>query len=417
MAVMDPTPMWRGADDLKPLVVQVIRDAGWTPQILVLEPDDIGQVHTDMPHIEVVKAHIRANVPVVSIGSGVVTDIAKHACYLYEKETGAHVPYIVYQTANSVSAYTSNMAPVFIDGMKRTLASRYPDALISDLETLSDAPYEMTAAGVGDVLAAFISFPDWYLAHHLGMDATYAILPHALMGDLEDNFLASAGDIRNRSLPGMAVLAKLIHLGGLSMSLMHATAPLSGYEHVMSHTLDLINEQDSLPLAQHGSQVALASVLCSGAYKVFLDEFEPAEVRIDRCYPQAEEMKDRILTAFSQVDPSGRAGEECWSDYRIKLENWSQQRDRLEAMLANWPTARRDLMSLYRPPETILKILEAVDAPLRFAELGPPVSESSAKFAFLHAALTRRRLTLGDLLIFFQWDQGALWERIWKLVN
>jgi glycerol-1-phosphate dehydrogenase [NAD(P)+] len=237
------------------------------------------------------------------------------------------------------------------------------------------------------------------------------------MGDLEDNFLASAGDIRNRSLPGMAVLAKLIHLGGLSMSLMHATAPLSGYEHVMSHTLDLINEQASLPLAQHGSQVALASVLCSGAYQAFLEELEPAEVRIEQCYPQAEKMKARILTAFSEVDPTGKAGEECWSDYRIKLENWSHQRDRLEAMLSSWPTVRRDLKSLYRPPETILKILEAVNAPLRFAKLEPPVSESSAKFAFFHAALTRRRLTLGDLLVFFQWDQQALWEKIWKLVD
>jgi hypothetical protein len=29
---------------------------------------------------------------------------------------------------------------------------------------------------------------------------------------------------------------------------------------------------------------------------------------------------------------------------------------------------------------------------------------------------TRRRLTLGDLLFFFQWDQQKLWERIWKPV-
>jgi glycerol-1-phosphate dehydrogenase [NAD(P)+] len=306
------------------------------------------------------------------------------------------------------------MAPVFIDGVKRTLTSRYPDALISDLETLRDAPYEMTAAGVGDLLAAFISFPDWYLAHQLGMDANYATLPHALMGKLDDIFLAYAEEIRNRSLPGMAALAKLIHLGGLSMSLMHATAPLSGYEHVMSHTLDLINEQDGLPLAQHGSQVALAVVLCSGAYQVFFNEFEPAELRVEQYYPQAEQMKALILKEFSQVDPSGKAGEECWSDYRIKLENWSKQREKLEALLANWPTIRRDLMSFCRPPETILRILKAVDAPLRFAELNPPLSESAVKFAFFNSALTRRRLTLGDLLIFFQWDREALWEMIWK---
>ena len=417
LAVMDPTPMRRGSDDLKPLVLQVLRDAGWTPQILVLEPDDSGQVHTDTPHIEAVRAHIKPDVPLVSIGSGVLTDITKHACYLFEKETGVHIPYIVFQTANSVSAYTSNMAPVFIEGVKRTLTSRYPDALISDLETLRDAPYEMTAAGVGDLLAAFTSFPDWYLAHQLGMDDGYANLPHALMGELDDIILASAEDIKNRSLPGMAVLAKLIHLGGLSMSLMHATAPLSGYEHVMSHTLDLINEQDGLPLAQHGSQVALAVVLCSSAYQAFLNEFEPAEVRIEQCFPQAEQMKSLILEEFSKVDPSGKAGEECWSDYSIKLENWSKQREKLGDLLAGWPTIRRELVSFWRPPETILRILKAVDAPLRFTKLDPPLSESAVKFAFLNAPLTRRRLTLGDLLIFFNWDREALWEKIWRWVE
>ncbi len=417
LTVMDPTRMRRGTGDLKSMVLQVLREAGWTPQVLVLEPDDRGQVHTDMPHIEAVKTQIKTDVPLVSIGSGVLTDITKHACYLYEKETGKHIPYIVYQTANSVSAFTSNMAPVFIDGVKRTLTSRYPDALISDLETLRDAPYEMTAAGVGDLLAAFISFPDWYLAHYLGMDANYGKLPHALMGELDDIFLESAEDIRNRSLPGMAVLAKLIHLGGLSMSLMHATAPLSGYEHVMSHTLDLINEQEGLPLAQHGSQVALAVVLCSGAYQAFLNEFEPAEVHIEQCYPQAERMKALIFKEFSQIDPSGKAGEECWSDYRIKLENWSKQGDALRALLANWQTIRHDLIALYRPPETILNILKAVDAPLRFVELTPPLSESAVKFAFLNSPLTRRRLTLGDLLIFFQWDREALWGKIWKWVE
>ena len=416
LAVMDPTPMRRGSDDLKPLVLQVLRDAGWTPQILVLEPDETGQVHTDMPHIEAVKAQIKPDVPLISIGSGVLTDITKHACYLYEKGTGIHIPYIVYQTANSVSAYTSNMAPVFIEGVKRTLTSRYPEALISDLETLRDAPYEMTAAGVGDLLAAFTSFPDWYLAHQLGMDDGYAKLPHALMGELDGIILAHAEDIRNRSLPGMAVLAKLIHLGGLSMSLMHATAPLSGYEHVMSHTLDMINEQDSLPLAQHGSQVALAVVLCSAAYQVFLNEFEPEEVRVELCYPQAEQMKAIILEEFSQVDSSGKAGEECWSDFHIKLENWSKQREKLEAFLASWGTIRQDLMPFSRPPETILHILKAVDAPLRFAKLDPPLPESAVKFAFFNAPLTRRRLTLGDLLVFFHWDREALWEKIWKLV-
>ncbi len=164
-----------------------------------------------------------------------------------EQESGERLPFVVYQTANSVSAYTSNMAPTFVEGVKRTLPSRYPDALVCDLETLRDAPRAMTVAGVGDLLAAFVSFPDWVLANRLGLDPGYTPLAQELMGPLDEIFLEEAPPIRSGSLEGMATLAKLIALGGLAMSLSHATTPMSGYEHVISHILDLLAESRSRP--------------------------------------------------------------------------------------------------------------------------------------------------------------------------
>jgi glycerol-1-phosphate dehydrogenase [NAD(P)+] len=223
LVVMDPTPMRRGPDSLKPLVLTTLQSAGWRAEPVIMEPDAAGQVHTDMPHINVAKARLRPSVAVLSVGSGTITDIAKHGAFLFQQETGARAPFVVYQTANSVSAYTSNMAPTFIEGVKRTLPSRYSDALICDLETLRDAPREMTVAGVGDLLAACVSFPDWYLAHRLGLDSSYTAFPQTLMGPLDDIFLAHAEAIRTGSVNGMAVLAKLISLGGLAMSLAHAT--------------------------------------------------------------------------------------------------------------------------------------------------------------------------------------------------
>jgi len=106
------------------------------------------------------------------------------------------------------------MAPVFIDGVKRTLPSRYPDALIGDLETLRDAPQEMTVAGVGDMLAVFVSLPDCYLANQLGLDPGYVPLAKELMGALDEIFFAEAEGIRTGSMDCMAVLAKAIVLGG-----------------------------------------------------------------------------------------------------------------------------------------------------------------------------------------------------------
>ena len=411
--VMDRTPMHRNGDDLKPLVLERLRAAGWQPEALWLTADASGQVHTDFAQIGHVQACLTPQTAVLALGSGTVTDVAKHAAYQFAQAAGAPpLPFVVYQTANSVSAYTSNMAPVFVEGVKRTLPSRYPDVLVCDLETLRDAPSAMTAAGVGDLLAAFGSYADWWLAYRLGLDPTYTEFAETLMGPLDEIFLEHAEAIRTRSLDGMAVLAKLIALGGLAMSLSHATAPLSGYEHVISHVLDLCAEQAGRPLAQHGSQVALTTLLTTAAYQVFFDQFDPAEVNLAACYPTEAEMQARIERAFQPLDPTGRVAAECWADYRQKLAAWHAQRPQFEAALADWPATRAHLEGLVKPPALATSILAAVEAPLRFAELTPAPSPADVKFAFTHAALIRRRLTLADLLLFLHWDNDDLWKRV-----
>lgn len=414
LVVMDTTPMRRGEEDLKPLVLSVLRQAGWEVETCILQPDSSGQVHTDLPHIYQVKEHLSAQKAVVSVGSGVVTDITKHACYLFDQEQGTHLPYLVYQTANSVSAYTSNMAPTLIEGVKRTLSSRYPDALMCDLETLRDAPRQMTIAGVGDLLAVFVSMADWYLAYRFGMDESWTPLPELLMGNMDELLIQSAEGIRNGSLEAMALLAKLITLGGIAMSLSHATAPLSGFEHIVSHTLDLQNEVRGKPLPLHGTQIALATVLGAAAYRIFLGRFDPQKLDYGRCYPQLEAMHKQVLQIFHPLDPTDRAGEECWSDYRVKLEKWYSVRDKLPQVLAHWAEIHPEVVQRTRPPEQIRKMFAAVGGPTCFSELVPPFEENDVRFAFLNAPFIRKRFTIGDLFIWFNWNREALWQEVWQ---
>jgi glycerol-1-phosphate dehydrogenase [NAD(P)+] len=406
--------MRRAGADLKPQVLSVLRAAGWQPEPVWLLPDHTGQVHTDFPQIESVQARLRPGVAVLSVGSGTVTDVAKHACFLWAKEAqAAPLPFVVYQTANSVSAYTSNMAPVFVGGVKRTLPSRYPDVLVCDLETLRDAPAGMTAAGVGDLVAACGSFADWYLANQLGLDDTHTEFARTLMGPLDDILLERAPAIRAGELEAVSILARLITLAGLAMSLSHATAPLSGFEHVVSHVLDLVAERAGRPLAQHGSQVALATLLTTRAWELFLAEFDPAEVNLEACYPDAGAMQARIQAAFAALDPSGGVAQECWADYQLKLAAWHARRERTAAALRDWPTVRAALQERLRTWRQAALILERAGAPLRFDELDPPAAEADVRFAFFSAPLIRRRLTLGDLFVFLNWDAASLWSRVW----
>ena len=122
-------------------------------------------------------------------------------------------------TAASVTAFTSSLAVLLVDGVKRTRPSRFPDAVVCDLETLADAPPAMTRAGLGDCVARFISYGDWYLAHQLGLVDRYSETPLALMGeDLDEIYLEHAPLVAPGTPDGLAFLVRQVLLAGLAQS-------------------------------------------------------------------------------------------------------------------------------------------------------------------------------------------------------
>jgi glycerol-1-phosphate dehydrogenase [NAD(P)+] len=275
----------------------------------------------------------------------------------------------------------------------------------------------LTAAGVGDVVAALSSLPDWYLQHKLGLDPAYTELAGELMGPLAETLRAGAAGIRSRSLEGMALLAKLLALGGLAMALSHSTAPMSGVEHGLSHLWDMLAGLRRRPAALHGLQVGLATVLTAEAFRILVEEFDPAEVDLARCYPTDATMRTRLRAALDSVDASGRAAAECWPDYQAKLEAWHAHRADLAAALRDWPAVRAGIAARAGSAETVAGILQDVGAPLAFDRLAPPLDEAQVKFAFLNAPFVRRRPMLCDLWTFFDWDAEALWARAWSKFN
>src|SRR5262249_15906383 len=82
--VMDETPILRGRGALKPLVHVLLDNAGYHVQPLWLTGDRYGLVHADFEQVQLVQAAITPGAALVALGSGTVTDIAKHAAYLYD---------------------------------------------------------------------------------------------------------------------------------------------------------------------------------------------------------------------------------------------------------------------------------------------------------------------------------------------
>jgi glycerol-1-phosphate dehydrogenase [NAD(P)+] len=401
LLVVDETPMRRERDDLKALVTALLRHAGHPVEMLRLTGDRYGLVHADFDQVERVFQAVTPGMALVALGSGTVTDIVKHAAYLYDQEYGGRIVYICCPTANSVTAFAANMAVLLKDGVKRTVPSRYPTAIISDLRTLASAPTAMTLAGLGDCSARFVAYGDWYLASALGLVDFYSEAPLALLANLDAVLLAAASAIGQRSHEGEAVVARALLLAGIAQSIANMSAPVSGTEHVISHVLDMIADHYGHGLALHGAQVGVATLTAAQLYQQFLDTFDPRAVNFDACYPADEPLQAHIQQAFAPIDPSGAMAQECWHDYSQKLALWRHNRSRFVQFCADWQSIYRPkLASLVCSPQTVNAILEQAGAPLTSQQLEPPVSQEEYDFAVRNGHFIRARFVLSDLLYF-----------------
>lgn len=403
LLIMDETPMRRDAEDLKPFVQALLNDAGYHVQALWLKGDQYGLVHADFEQVERVQRAITRETALVALGAGTLTDIVKHAAYLHDQEHGGEgqIVYICCQTANSVTAFAANMAVLLKDGVKRTIPSRYPTAIISDLRILASAPKAMTLAGLGDCCARFVAYGDWYLASALGLVDFYSEVPLALLANLDTILLEHAEGIGQRRHEGEAVVTRALLLAGIAQSIVNMSAPISGTEHVISHVLDMIAGHYQHGLALHGAQVGVATLTAAQLYQHFLDSFDPRKITIEACYPEDTQLQARIRNLFTTIDPSGAMGQECWSDYSKKLALWQRNQAQFERFCTNWQTVHRPkLAALVCSPQIVHTILARAGAPLTPGELEPPISQEEYDFAVQNGHFIRVRFVLADLLYF-----------------
>src|SRR6266566_1586825 len=384
LLVVDETLMLREDVDLKRFVRDLLYVAGYDETTCHLENDEYGLVHAEFEDVEGLLWGLEPGTAIIALGSGTVTDIAKHAAYLYDQQhpEQPRLVYICIPTANSVTAYAANMAVLLKDGVKRTLPSRYPTAIISDLRVLASAPKAMTLAGLGDCCARFVAYGDWYLASALGLVDFYSEVPLALLDNLGAILLEYASSIGQRTAGGEAILARALLLAGIAQSIVNMSAPISGTEHVISHVLDMIAGHNHRGLALHGAQVGVATLTAAQLYQNFLDNFNPQAVNIEACYPDVEQMQAHIQTLFQPIDPTEAMALECWSDYSKKLTLWHHNRVHFEQFCQSWQSIHRPkLASLICPPDVVYEILSRAGAPLTHQELEPPISADEYNFA------------------------------------
>lgn len=351
----------------------LLRDAGWkVSEIVVPDPaEGAAPICDDHTHDWLLR-QIEATDIVVPVGSGVLNDLGKWIAF------DLSVPYVCFATAASMNGYASANVVTTIKGVKSLLWARPPRTVLSDPAILRDAPYQLTTAGLGDILAKSVSSADWRMNHFLFGDY-FCERSVSLIADIEPLYLDHPEDLWERKPKAMEALFHGLLLTGIAMTMAETTSPASGGEHLISHTLDMMSSLDGLPHDLHGRQVGLGTVLASEVYRRVIGLESP-----DFSRPSMEIDKEFW----------GVLGDEIETQYAPKAE---QLQKAVEVLSRgdSWDRLREEVKPFLRPPEQIRNCLKRAGAAYRAEDIG--CSRERLLRAMLHLHEIRPRLTVMDL--------------------
>jgi glycerol-1-phosphate dehydrogenase [NAD(P)+] len=352
-------------------VAAALRQAGWQADEVVLSdrPDGASPVCDD-DTMRRLRERLGPAAIVVTVGSGVITDLGKWAAF----ERG--IPFVAVATAASMNGYASaNVAPT-VGGLKTLLRARPPAAVLASPRVLADAPHDLTAAGLGDVLAKATSSLDWR-ANRLLFDDYFCERSVGLVADLEPLYLEHPEDIRARRPRAVRALFDALLLTGVAMTMAESSAPASGGEHLVSHALDMMSALDGRPHDLHGRQVGVGTVLAADLWRRVLAVESPA-----------------LADAPAAVDEPfwGRLAPAVAEEYAAKAERLRCARADLTR---RWDDLRAALAPEARSPDTIRDCLNRAGAACRAEDIR--CSRARLLAAFRHAHEIRSRFTVLDL--------------------
>jgi glycerol-1-phosphate dehydrogenase [NAD(P)+] len=327
---------------------------------------------------------------VVAVGSGVINDLCKWASF----ELG--VPYMVLATAASMNGYAAaNVAPT-IAGVKVLIEARAPVAVLAEPAVIEWAPHELTAAGFGDTIAKHQSNADWVMNHFL-FGEYYCQFCANIVGELEPLYLDHPEEIRAGGRDAVCGLFEALFWTGLAMTLVGTSAPASGGEHLLSHTLDMMAAVRGAGHDLHGRQVGVGTLLSAALYEQVLALERPTLCALP---PAIEEGFWAVPSVIAAI-----------------REQYEAKQERLEAAQGKlgspdlWDRLRTKLAVQVKSPKTIRNWLRRAGAAASRDDIG--CSRERVRSAILHMHEIRRRFTIVDLA----WLTGILPDAVDDLID
>ena len=315
----------------------------------------------------------------LAVGCGVINDLTKWFAFEHD------LPYAVIATAATMNGFTAaNVAPA-LKGVKTIISARSPLAVFAVPSVIVKAPFELTAAGLGDTIAKPVSTADWIL-NHIFYDEYFCRYCSEIINALEQYYFDRPEDIKNRKPEAIEALFNALLYSGIAMTIIGTSAPASGGEHILSHTLDMMSSIDGIPHDLHGRQVGIGTLFASAVYDRIFQIERPA------CCPFPSEIDSMFW---------GGLAENVRQQYEQKKPMLQTMRDKLIDG-KTWPAFLDACRNQVRSPGQIKSCLKAAGAAHTFSDI--KCSRQRLVAAVLHMHEIRKRPTIIDLA----WILGIL---------
>ena len=206
---------------------------------------------------------------IIGVGSGVINDIGKILSNISGRK------YIIVGTAPSMDGYASATSSMSMDGLKTTLNSRCADVIIGDTDILKNAPEHMLKAGLGDMLAKYVSIAEWRIANIITGEY-YCEAVAQLIRDALKKCVDNAAGLLTRDEDAIRAVFEGLVIGGIAMAYAGVSRPASGVEHYFSHVWDMRGLEFGTKVDLHGIQCAMATAKAVRLYE-YVSALQPNE--------------------------------------------------------------------------------------------------------------------------------------------
>lgn len=330
---------------------------------------------------------------ILGVGSGVINDIGK----ILSRVSGRH--YIIVGTAPSMDGYASATSSMAMDGLKVSLNSRCPDAIVGDTDILKNAPMHMLQAGLGDMLAKYISLAEWRIAH-LITGEYYCERVAALVRSALDACVKNADGLLRRDETAVQAVFDGLIIGGVAMAYAGVSRPASGVEHYFSHVWDMRALEFGTPAELHGIQCAIGTLAAVCLYERLRTMTPDAEKA--RAYVEAFDYEAWAAQLLAFL---GRSGETMIA---LEKREGKYRKDthpaRFARIQACWPEILRILGEELPSAEALSQLLSRLGMPQDASVIG--VDTETMRLSFRATKDIRDKYVLSRLA----WDLGVLDE-------